>query len=90
YWVQHGKADPVALVKRYAGRCPLLHMKDMAGGEVQVDVPVGTGILDMKGIIEVAKANDKPWFIVEQDNPQKPILWAVELSLKNMRRLLEK
>ncbi len=30
YWIQAGGGDPAAWVRRYAGRQPLLHLKDMA------------------------------------------------------------
>jgi sugar phosphate isomerase/epimerase len=89
YWVKHGGDDPVAFITRHAGRCPLIHMKDMTGGSEPTDTPVGTGILDMKGIIRVSRKAGARWFIVEQDTPKQPILGAVETSLKNMRELLK-
>jgi len=33
YWVQHGGADPAAWVRKFAGRIPLVHLKDMVVGE---------------------------------------------------------
>jgi sugar phosphate isomerase/epimerase len=89
YWVKHGGDDPVAFITRHAGRCPLIHMKDMTGGSEPTDTPVGTGILDMKGIIRASRKAGARWFIVEQDTPKQPILGAVETSLKNMRELLK-
>ena len=31
YWVKDAGLDPVTLINQYAGRCPLLHIKDMTG-----------------------------------------------------------
>jgi len=89
YWVQVGGEDPVAHLKKYAGRCPLLHMKDMTAGEDKMFAPVGAGIIDMKGIIQTARETGAEWFIVEQDSMQLPVLEAIEISLKNMRNLLK-
>jgi len=33
YWVRHGGESPVAVIEKYAGRCPLLHIKDMTPEE---------------------------------------------------------
>lgn len=32
YWIQHGGGDPAAWIAGLAGRCPLVHLKDMAVG----------------------------------------------------------
>ncbi len=88
YWVQYGNQDPVAFLRKYAGRCPLLHMKDMTGGEKKTFAPVGTGVLDMHGIVRAAKETGAVWYIVEQDRSEEPILQAIATSLKNMQRLL--
>ena len=88
YWVQHGNQDPVAFLRKYAGRCPLLHMKDMTSGEKKTFAPVGTGILDMRGIIRAAKETGAVWYIVEQDRSEEPILQAIATSLKNLQELL--
>ncbi len=89
YWVQHGGQDPAAFLRKYAGRCPLLHMKDMTGGEKKTFAPVGTGILDMRGIVRAAKETGAVWYIVEQDRSEEPILQAIATSLKNMKELLQ-
>ena len=30
YWIEWGGADPVEYLRRYAGRCPYVHLKDVA------------------------------------------------------------
>jgi sugar phosphate isomerase/epimerase len=88
YWVKYGGEDPVAFISRHAGRCPLLHMKDMTADQKPTYAPVGTGILDMKGIVRAARKAGTKWFIVELDESKMPMLQAIEISLKNMRELL--
>jgi len=88
YWVKHGGIDPSSLLKKYAGRCPLLHLKDMTAGDNPTFAPVGEGIIDIEGIIKTAHETGYDWLIVEQDRTQRPVLEAVEISLKNIRRFL--
>jgi sugar phosphate isomerase/epimerase len=89
YWVKYGGEDPVAFISRHKGRCPLLHMKDMTADQKPTYAPIGTGIIDMKGIVRAARKAGTKWFIVELDDSQMPMLQAIEISLKNMRELLK-
>jgi sugar phosphate isomerase/epimerase len=61
YWVAFGGGDPVALMKKYPGRIWFTHLKDMAKGVVpsseatrreDSNVVLGTGQIDVKGILE--------------------------------------
>jgi sugar phosphate isomerase/epimerase len=87
YWVQHGGEDPVAYLERYAGRVPLLHLKDMAPGEDRAFAEVGEGILDIPGILQAAEKAGTEWIIVEQDVCRRPPLESVRLSLENLKKM---
>ena len=59
FWIQFGGGDPVALLKKYGDRWKLMHLKDMkhgtkkdltGGTDVENNVPLGTGEIDMGGI----------------------------------------
>jgi len=39
YWIQHGGGDPAAWIDRLAGRCPLVHLKDMVVGKDTTSPP---------------------------------------------------
>ena len=65
FWVTVAGHDPVALLKQYAGRVRLLHLKDKArGGETRYneDVPkdtfkeVGNGSIDIAAVVSAADA----------------------------------
>ncbi|MBV9280330.1 MAG: sugar phosphate isomerase/epimerase [Chloroflexi bacterium] len=86
YWAQFAGMDPAELIRRYAGRMPLLHMKDMRAGDRSF-APVGTGVLDWPAIVEAARAAGTEWFIVEQDTSDRP-LDDVRTSLHNLRLFL--
>jgi sugar phosphate isomerase/epimerase len=69
YWIQHGGGDPAAWIRRYAGRVPLLHLKDMCitpQGE-QRYAEVGAGNLNWPAILAAAADAGVECYIVEQD-----------------------
>jgi sugar phosphate isomerase/epimerase len=85
-WIHAAGADPVKYIERYAGRCPLLHIKDMkADGKVLTEV--GTGTVDVKGIVRAAEKAAVEWLIVEQDTCERPSLESARISLENMKKL---
>lgn len=66
YWIKKGGEDPVAYIKKYAGRLPQLHLKDM-DPEDQSFTELGAGLMDMPAIFEAAKEAGTEWIIYEQD-----------------------
>jgi sugar phosphate isomerase/epimerase len=83
FWVSVAGHDPVALLKKYATRVALLHLKDKASGTpVQYNerVPketfkeVGNGTIDIAAVLETAKKSAVKHYFVEQDQtPGDPI-----------------
>ncbi len=88
FWVLHGGEDPVAHLRKYSGRVPLLHIKDMTRDDRRTFAPVGTGRLDLAGIVKAARADGAVWFVIEQDETEQPVLEAIAISLRNFRRIL--
>ena len=88
YWVKRGGVDPATFLRKYAKRCTMIHMKDMADDAEQSFAPVGTGTLDMPGIVAASREIGARWYVVEQDRTKRPPLEAVAISLNNMRKLL--
>jgi len=54
YWVQYAGVDPVAYVRKYADRAPLIHLKDMTNDEERFFAEVGEGTVDIDGVIAAA------------------------------------
>jgi len=94
-WVQFGGGDPVALLKKYGNRWKLMHLKDLrkgvkkdlTGGTSQEnDVALGTGEIDIPGILrEAKKAGITHYFIEDESshvNTQVPQSIAYLKSLK--------
>jgi len=69
-WVTFGKEDPANFIKRYKGRCPLLHFKDLIDPNIRDSfIEIGSGMVDFKKIAEEANKNGARWFVIEQDKP---------------------
>lgn len=88
YWVQYGKQDPVTYIKRYAGRAPLLHIKDMTPGDHPTFTEVGTGILDFNAIVAAGEECGAKAFIIEQDRCAGDSLESAQTSFGNFMKLL--
>lgn len=79
HWIQRGGENPERIIRRYAGRVRLLHLKDyrincskcVEGGWMAPDTieyaEVGEGNLPMKECIEAGIESGCEYFFVEQD-----------------------
>ncbi len=72
FWVKKGGFEPAEYLKKYTGRTPLIHLKDMdADGNF---APVGAGTIDYLGsLLPAAEAAGVKYYIVEQDSCQAPL-----------------
>jgi sugar phosphate isomerase/epimerase len=91
YWVQHGGENPVAVIEKYAGRCPLLHIKDMTPDDASKPEPhtfaeVGQGVIDWRPIFAAGENVGVKWYIVEQDTCEEDSLKSAEISAKFMMK----
>lgn len=77
FWVKHPGQDPVALLKKYPGRFPLMHLKDRKHGtpnsqsghaDVETNVVLGTGDVGIAAIMKVAKKLGVKHFFIEDES----------------------
>ncbi len=87
YWVQHGGEDPASTIRKYADRCPLVHLKDMEAGEERFYAEVGEGIMDFQAIFDASEEGGVAWYIVEQDICRRPPIESARLSFENLKRM---
>jgi sugar phosphate isomerase/epimerase len=80
YWAAYAGFDPVALIGEFAGRAPLIHLKDMTPAPQRTFAEVGHGTLDIPAICAAGDAAGAEWFVVEQDRCERPALESVRLS----------
>jgi sugar phosphate isomerase/epimerase len=85
YWIKYGGADPAAVIQKYAGRCPLIHLKDMTAGPTPTYAEIGEGIIDFNPIFAASEAGGAEWYVAEQDFCARPALESAALSLKHLK-----
>ncbi len=78
FWIQFGGGDPVSLLKKYGNRWKLMHLKDLKKGtkkdltgstSAENDVPLGTGEVNIPGILkEAKKIGIQHYFIEDESN----------------------
>ncbi len=88
-WAAFGGADPAAVLRRFAGRIPAVHVKDLFGLEMRGEfTAVGTGIVPLRAALEAAIDTNIEWAIVEQDTLRNltamETITASYLNLKEM------
>lgn len=80
-WLYHAGADPVQYLKKYSGRCPLIHVKDFAKGH---QIEVGCGELNLPDIIREGEQANVEWYIIETEEYRYAPLESVRIGLENM------
>jgi len=97
YWAHHGGADPLALMKKYPSKFVLLHLKDMEKGvkgnntgheDVETNVVLGTGQIDMVGVIAEAKKLGIEYMFIEDESSR--VVDQVPQSMAFLKSLKEK
>jgi sugar phosphate isomerase/epimerase len=95
-WAAVGGTDPIEVLKKYKGRVPLLHVKDL-GPNITVryneKVPkeafkeAGSGILELPKILRTAEANGTKHFFVEQDQTPGDPMASLKQSIAYLKKL---
>jgi sugar phosphate isomerase/epimerase len=89
FWTKHGGQDPIASLKKYGKRIPLMHIKDMdksvvgnlTGREdIENDVPWGTGQIDIKACLLLGKELGVKHFYLEDESTN--VMTQIPISLK--------
>jgi sugar phosphate isomerase/epimerase len=96
FWVAVAGQIPSDMIRQFAGRLPLVHLKDKAFGmKTQYDEKVeawafravGTGTLDFRSILKACEKAGVQHYFVEQDQTPGPPLESLKLSYNTIRAL---
>jgi sugar phosphate isomerase/epimerase len=78
FWIVFPGRDPVKLLKQYGHRWELMHLKDMkkgtptgsltGGTDVNNDVAMGAGQIDMTAVLHAAKKDGVKWYFIEDES----------------------
>lgn len=85
-WVHMGGSKPADYVRKYAGRVPLVHMKDF-GENGMKDTEVGQGVVDFKSVFDIAQQAGIRYYIVEQEDFKSSSLESAQQSLQYFKQL---
>jgi sugar phosphate isomerase/epimerase len=95
FWVVRGGGDPVALLQRYGQRIRILHLKDIDRGTPtgittgeapdEASVPLGTGIVDWRAVMNAAVKARVKWYLIEDEHPEA--VRQIPQSIEYLRRL---
>jgi sugar phosphate isomerase/epimerase len=94
-WSQVGGVPPVEIFKKYKGRIPLVHLKNVTAMPPQYHerVPreafqsLGTGVIDMAGVLKAAAASGAKHYFVEQDQTPGNPLDSLKQSAEYLKSL---
>jgi sugar phosphate isomerase/epimerase len=68
-WAAAAGADPAAYIRKFKGRCPVVHAKDVRiDGKKHTLKPLGQGSLKWPEIFAAGKEAGIEWYIYEQDS----------------------
>jgi sugar phosphate isomerase/epimerase len=77
FWIVYGYQDPVQLLRRYPGRFPLMHIKDIRKGtrlggspadvREEESVPLGTGLVDVRAALLAAQIYGVRHYYLEEE-----------------------
>jgi sugar phosphate isomerase/epimerase len=94
-WVRYSGLDPVEYILKYAGRSPVVHMKDYVCGEPTAPCqprpesfqfrPVGAGCQDVAALVRASVDAGAEWLVVEQDFPFVSPLEDAKTSIASLR-----
>ena len=85
YWIIKAGVNPVDYFKKYPGRFPLWHVKDMERGSEQF-AELGRGIIDFDPIFAERKTAGLQHWFVEQDQSTRDLFESLEISRDYVRK----
>lgn len=87
-WVLHAGVDPLQYLRKYAGRCPLVHVKDFDADNAQTEV--GTGMLDLEGVVRTCHEVGVEWMIIETEEYRMKPIDSVRVGYENLGKAAKK
>ena len=99
FWTNLASVDVLDLMRKYAGRFKLCHIKDLKGDPAsaatmtyeevgnQLMVNVGEGDTDFEAIFALNDVSGMEYFITEHDQPKMPYRGAIQTSLEAVRAM---
>jgi sugar phosphate isomerase/epimerase len=90
YWVKKAGEDPLTFIQPYAGRMPIIHLKDMTNDARKTFAAIGTGTIAFEPILDWCMKSEVNWLVVEQDVCLGDPMESVRTSLNNLNKMAER
>lgn len=90
-WVAYGGQDVVETIRKYPGRCPILHLRDVGNPEERgAFIEIGHGTLDLAGILAAgADVGGTTWGVVEHSHQMECEAFAgLQVAATNIQAAL--
>lgn len=87
YWITKGGRDPLEYFRKYPGRFPLVHVKDMDRTPAKGFTEVGKGIVDFRRVFAQAELGGIRHYYYEQDETPGPAIESAKESYDYLRKL---
>ncbi len=81
-----GGGDPLVYLKRYPGRATTIHIKEFS--KTNPKALIGEGEIKWGEVLQLCRKGGTKWYIIEEEKEGLVPLTAVDLSLKNFKKLL--
>lgn len=89
FWVRYAGLDPLEVMEQYGDRLVTVHLKDMNNFEEKKMTEVGTGCIDVAGILAGCAKRGFPWVIVEQDEIYIDRYESIHTSAQNAKKIMQ-
>lgn len=87
YWITKGGRDPLEYFRKYPGRFPLVHVKDMDRTPAKGFTEVGKGIVDFRRVFAQAELGGIRDYYYEQDETPGPAIESARESYLYLKKL---
>jgi len=81
-----GGGDPLVYLKRYPGRATTIHLKEYSTKNPKA--LIGEGEVKWGEVLQLCRSGGTKWYIIEEEKEGYAPLTAVDLSIKNFKKLL--
>ena len=82
----HGGGDATVYLKRYPGRATTIHLKEHS--KTNPKALIGEGDINWAEVLRLCRSGGTRWYIIEEEKEGLDPLTAVDLSLKNFKKLI--
>ena len=81
-----GGGDPLVYLKRYPGRATPIHIKEHS--KTNPKALIGEGDINWAEVLRLCRTGGTRWYIIEEEKEGYEPLTAVDLSIKNFKKLI--